>query len=110
MSLGRHCWRQFLISSLLSFRSQRVKGKGGCTNVRDLDGRDLGCRLKLLWTRHEAADHGTLYLQSDLRDTVGSSHLLLLTLTADPEQENQDATEGPKKALIFTTESGSAGC
>ena len=75
--------------------------------VRELDGRDSGCRSKLLRARQEVANHGTLHLQSDLRDTVGSVHLLPLTLTPGLEPENQGATEGAKKALFSPCQSQS---
>ena len=78
-----------------------MKGKGDCTIVHGLDGRDSRYRSKLLWARREVADHGMYDLQPGLRDKTGS--LELVTLGSDLEQKNLGVAELANKALIFTS-------
>ena len=103
----RHCNR-LRISSPLSFHSQRLKGKGDCTIVHGLDGRDSRFRSKRLRARREVAGHGTYSVQYGLRDAADS--LELLTLGPELEQENQGVAEPAKEALIFTSRSVRTDC
>ena len=64
--------------------------------VHGLDESDSRRRSKLLQARRAVAGRGQYYLQSGLRDTVGS--LELLTLGPDLEQENQGVAVRAKKA------------
>ncbi len=80
-----------------------MKGKGDCTIVHGLDGRDSRYRSKILLALREVADHGMYDLQPGIRDTTDS--LELVTLGLDLEQKNQGVAELANKALIFTSES-----